>query len=185
MNNDTVTIEGYVFANLAQNNQDILDMVVDCVVIHPKYGQGKITRIVKRDNYLPIIYILFNSDYSELKFNSDSFKNSEITPINVPKQFIDVIYQRKKEQEMQTEFAKQEEERKRKAEAIENHKTFLLNRKIEYKGIRDKSKLNPHRVTCCYICKKRLDNSIDVECSRCGWIICSCGACGCGWIGSH
>lgn len=38
-----------------------------------------------------------------------------------------------------------------------------------------------HRVTHCYSCKKPLDNAIDLECVECEWIICKCGACGCGW----
>ena len=38
-----------------------------------------------------------------------------------------------------------------------------------------------HRVTHCYNCKQHLDNKIFLECSACNWIICSCGACGCGY----
>ena len=35
----------------------------------------------------------------------------------------------------------------------------------------------------CYSCKEELDNSVDLECSNCGWIVCICGACGCGYSG--
>lgn len=38
-----------------------------------------------------------------------------------------------------------------------------------------------HRVTQCYRCKGLLDNSLDKECEHCGWIVCDCGACGCGY----
>ena len=37
------------------------------------------------------------------------------------------------------------------------------------------------RVTNCYFCKSDL-NSWDFSlCQDCGWILCSCAACGCGW----
>lgn len=38
-----------------------------------------------------------------------------------------------------------------------------------------------HRVTHCYNCKKGLDNKLFFECTACQWIICTCGACGCGY----
>ncbi len=37
------------------------------------------------------------------------------------------------------------------------------------------------RVARCYRCSQPLDNRIDIECNACGWIICTCGACGCGF----
>lgn len=37
------------------------------------------------------------------------------------------------------------------------------------------------RVTHCYACKRHLDNQTFLECSACNWIICNCGACGCGY----
>ena len=37
-----------------------------------------------------------------------------------------------------------------------------------------------HRVTHCWHCKTHLDGSRHHNCRRCGWIECSCGACGCG-----
>lgn len=38
-----------------------------------------------------------------------------------------------------------------------------------------------HRVTHCYSCKRGLDNKLFFECNACHWIICTCGACGCGY----
>lgn len=40
------------------------------------------------------------------------------------------------------------------------------------------------RLTHCYNCKTTLDSSIDVECNECGWLVCDCGACGCGYSAS-
>jgi len=36
------------------------------------------------------------------------------------------------------------------------------------------------RTSHCYVCKRYLDNFTNAECEKCGWIICPCGACGCG-----
>ena len=62
----------------------------------------------------------------------------------------------------------------------EKHKTFLSARKLPYKGIRE-SVNKQHRKTHCYSCKQNLDNLVDLECANCGWIICRCGACVCGY----
>lgn len=63
---------------------------------------------------------------------------------------------------------------------IERHKKHLSVRKLPYQGIRESVKKG-HRKTHCYLCKKKLDNLVDLECAACGWIICRCGACGCGY----
>lgn len=36
------------------------------------------------------------------------------------------------------------------------------------------------RVTHCWACKEPLDSRQDIEHIACGWLVCSCGACGCG-----
>ena len=38
-----------------------------------------------------------------------------------------------------------------------------------------------HRITHCYACKSHLDSEVFLQCSACQWIICNCGACGCGY----
>jgi hypothetical protein len=68
-------------------------------------------------------------------------------------------------------------------DAIASHREFLERRGIRYEGVRVTTKRRLHRKTHCYSCMRPLDNDIDVECNICGWIICSCGACGCGWSG--
>ncbi len=35
------------------------------------------------------------------------------------------------------------------------------------------------RITHCYKCKQDLDSVEFSLCNKCGWILCSCGACGC------
>ena len=38
-----------------------------------------------------------------------------------------------------------------------------------------------HRVTHCYACMERLESGFFLECGSCGWLVCTCGACGCGY----
>lgn len=66
-------------------------------------------------------------------------------------------------------------------EFIANHK-----RRVEAKGVKDlgtkKVVSLKHRYTSCYSCALPLDSYRDLECSACGWIICTCATCGCGYI---
>lgn len=61
---------------------------------------------------------------------------------------------------------------------INAHKAFLKKHHIGHKGTRIgfTQRAEPE----CYHCKRANDGSIDLECVICGWVICSCGACGCG-----
>lgn len=61
------------------------------------------------------------------------------------------------------------------------HRESLESRGITYRGVKAVLGLRQRRVTHCYRCKTNLDNATDVECIACGWIICMCGACGCGY----
>jgi hypothetical protein len=60
----------------------------------------------------------------------------------------------------------------------ERHRQFLANAgRSAPKTVRARKK---SRASYCWNCRQPVDNSIDLECSGCGWIICgSCGACGC------
>ena len=59
------------------------------------------------------------------------------------------------------------------------HRQFLRDRGAPYLGTQPTTK--GFRVTHCYSCKTDLNNELYKECRACGWIICSCGACGCGY----
>ena len=74
-------------------------------------------------------------------------------------------------------YLKQKREREK---ILEAHETFLQSRNLPSKGVQYASKRHS-RTTHCWNCKGHLDNSSDLECSSCGWIICRCGACGCGY----
>jgi hypothetical protein len=75
----------------------------------------------------------------------------------------------------------QQRERARVKAAAENRARYLLEHGIADAPIRkvDGKRL---RVTNCYDCRKYIDNVTLGECTRCGWIVCTCGACGCGYV---
>jgi hypothetical protein len=47
-------------------------------------------------------------------------------------------------------------------------------------GIRNNATHRP-RVAHCWFCKAYLNNAVNYECVACNWILCACGACGCGF----
>lgn len=67
-----------------------------------------------------------------------------------------------------------------KKEAENEHRSKLEKLGLPFKGISFNSKKS-HRATHCWDCKEALDSYIDLECNACGWILCKCGACGCGY----
>lgn len=71
-------------------------------------------------------------------------------------------------------------EEERRASIAKRHADFLKSRGQHPARLVDGSRIG-HRTTHCYRCKSNLDNSINLECSACRWIVCYCGACGCGW----
>jgi hypothetical protein len=109
-----------------------------------------------------------------------------------------LYYESRKRREAEQEHEKQERlerarweaERFAEAERIaklslaERHRERLKRLGKEYHGVRPATR-DPlrRRVTHCYSCRERLDNSVDIECVSCNWILCKCGACGCGYQG--
>lgn len=67
----------------------------------------------------------------------------------------------------------------RQRQLIARHKAFLEKEGMPYEGTYA-GRAKPHRIAHCWACKQHLDNNIHIECAACAWIICSCGACGCG-----
>ncbi len=64
---------------------------------------------------------------------------------------------------------------------VKRHKEALEAAGQTYLGVRKQSAPRNRRITHCYACKVHLDNSIDIECAACSWILCLCSACGCGY----
>lgn len=143
---------------------------------HPKcldWGIGKVTSV------------LFNGSYCVLFENCGektlNFQNLPFNPIKVePSQDIINEFNNKIEAKAKEEEAKQKERERIKIES--KHKAFIERLGLQYPGVQY-SASDHHRITHCYSCKKHLDNKFDIECRKCGWIICFCGACGCGYKG--
>ena len=69
----------------------------------------------------------------------------------------------------------------RRLQALRNHQDFLKSKGLQFRGVAARNANKYHRMTHCYSCKDSLDNEMDSECTACRWIICGCGACGCGY----
>lgn len=76
--------------------------------------------------------------------------------------------------------AAQEELQKKDAEG--RHIEYIKSLGARYMGTSPISMTKKHRAARCYECRESLDNFIHFECNRCQWIVCKCGACGCGYI---
>lgn len=62
----------------------------------------------------------------------------------------------------------------------ERHKERLEKMGLSYGGVRALTARRFPRLTHCYACKSALSSFTQSECVMCGWILCNCGACGCG-----
>ena len=62
---------------------------------------------------------------------------------------------------------------------IERHKEFL--EKLGKTGHAKLIEPRSNRATHCYVCKSNLSSKSNLECTNCSWLICKCGACGCGY----
>jgi len=82
-------------------------------------------------------------------------------------------------QYQETRKMKESDENNQRLELVEKHAQYLSSRGLTNDGTRIASNGRLHRTPPCWRCKKHLDNSFDIECALCGWIICNCGACGC------
>ena len=70
--------------------------------------------------------------------------------------------------------------RRDKDSLIQYHKEFLAERGIPYVGIKLNTNRANARESSCYNCGSLLDSSLEAGCKACSWMLCFCGACGCG-----
>lgn len=73
----------------------------------------------------------------------------------------------------------------RNRELEENNRKYLTKIGKGHSGTRLRDETKAIRITHCFACKEHLDSSINLECRGCGWILCQCGACGCGFVRSE
>jgi hypothetical protein len=131
------------------------------------YGDGKYQAIGRSDDMKPIR--VTSSD--------------EASAIKKLKEEIDKLLPDEKWEEFK-EKAEHDEVVKLASLAIENHKKRFDDSGVPWPGVRPQSE-PMFRTPWCYACKYPLDRRIEIECVSCGWIVCKCGACGCGrgWYG--
>jgi hypothetical protein len=67
----------------------------------------------------------------------------------------------------------------RREETKRRHEEYLEKFGKENKGTSISKR--EHRVTHCYNCTQPLESGLFLECNSCSWLICYCGACGCGF----
>lgn len=169
------------------------------VIKHPNLGKLQIKKISKEgisivgcDFLVPkqfflenFKYLLFSKDIVNLNKEWDEYKifiKNKKEEILKRKKINPIIHIKKENNETnkleieRKELQKKEEE---KIKAINNHRKNISLLGIKYNGI--SPTLKKHRTPNCYACKTLLDNSINIECNLCNWIICNCGACGCGF----
>jgi hypothetical protein len=63
---------------------------------------------------------------------------------------------------------------------ISRHRDRLEELGVSYKGVCT-GQYRSYRSTHCYFCKTHLQTGSDLECAACNWLLCACGACGCGF----
>lgn len=209
MSKDYSEIEGWEFAALAAEDVYLWSELGGVKVNHSDRGQGQITGVEQRKNYTPLISIEFSGE--KKVWSPESFKNGKtkliisqdllsrveeagrrraearrIAAVKIEQEAEErrrIAAQEREEREKyraEQEAAKIERERFANLPLAEKHKEVLVRLGLPYKGLRPATPRH-RRVTYCWSCWQPLDNSVDVECVTCGWILCTCGACGCGY----
>ena len=65
----------------------------------------------------------------------------------------------------------------------ERHEKHLTQFGIPYRRS-EKATTARFRATRCWSCKESISTTTDRQCGTCAWILCNCGACGCGYHGA-
>jgi NACalpha-BTF3-like transcription factor len=102
--------------------------------------------------------------------NGESFLRDELT--QTPKQREEAVKKAKQQLENIRLYSPQR--------TVDKHKAYLALHEKKYEGVIEGS-TRALRSTICHACLDKLDSSLHHECKACGWIICNCGACGCGY----
>jgi hypothetical protein len=62
----------------------------------------------------------------------------------------------------------------------ERHEKHLIRFGVPYRRSQ-KTTMARFRTTHCWACKQSISTTTDHQCLTCAWILCNCGACGCGY----
>lgn len=91
MVNDTTTVSGLEFAQLAEAYPDIWQSMLGADVNHEKLGSGRIFDVRQRTNYIPLISVNFPSLRQSSLFNTNAFKKGKFTEIQIPNGFLGLL----------------------------------------------------------------------------------------------
>jgi hypothetical protein len=207
VNQESRSVNGKDFSALASHDDSLWGKLLGVAVTHEVYGRGKIAKVEMRPNYTPLITLEF--DNCTKVWPPKSFESGKTTLWLDPdlatladraakhlaaaqQAAADAARREAEELAALQEAARAEarrwaslspaeQHRERMSALAQRHKERLDRLGLAFKGIRPSSATRFHRVTHCYECHDELDSSVDVECVACNWILCGCGACGCGY----
>lgn len=200
-------INGKDFANLARHDETLWKQLLGARVEHAIHGSGHVTCVEHRINYAPLITLTFGNVQKAWPPRSFESGKTEILLESNLEDRVDAVFTELAEKEQAAlavaqreaerlaaaqEAARIESERWNSLTPEEQHREFMEviamrhRQRLErlgfvFKGIRPADHSMFHRVSHCYECGEELDNAVDVECRACNWILCGCGACGCGY----
>ena len=160
--------------------------LIGMAVTHRTLGSGKIQATVLRDETL---YCVIDFDTKTQEFRADLLKGfggyfqdeSQCIYLrnkNHMEQY-GKAYSEQRKREREQQIIKQKEYEA--SQITHMRQSYLSARKLHDQGIRPASETSKHRIAHCWNCKTPLESGVNIECAGCGWIICKCGACGCGY----
>lgn len=207
MNQESRNVNAKDFSALASHDDSLWNKLLGVEVTHVVHGPGRISKVELRPNYTPLITLIFDS--CTKTWPPKSFENGRTVflldldlaaladeaakDLAAAEQAAAEAARREAEELAALQEAARAEARRwaslspaeqhheRMFALMQRHKQRLDRLGLTFKGIRPSSATRFHRVTHCYECRDELDNSVDVECVACNWILCGCGACGCGY----
>ena len=173
------------FYNFANKDQGLWHAIIGQRITHSKFGNGTIFDIGSGDD----IYVWVRFDdpvVSAVRGPTDTIElasrvfEEHITELTLPSDLAEkvLVYEQQKQalaKQRQEEVRRQEEE-----VLVAKHRRHMAQVGVPYRGMRKRVGENI-RKTHCWKCKMPIDNAKFDECITCGWIICDCGACGCGF----
>jgi len=207
MDQDSRSVNAKDFAFLAKDDEKLWDKILGAKVEHVVYGTGRITAVQHRPNYTPLITLDFGAvkkEWPPKSFESGKTRievdiplasqvdaaaamlaAAERAAVEAARREAEELAAIKEATRLEAErwarLTPEEQHRERMAALAIRHKERLDRLGLVFKGIRPAASSRFRRVTHCYECHEELDNSVDVECKSCNWILCECGACGCGY----
>lgn len=173
------------FYEFANKDLVVWRAIIGQRLIHSKFGSGTIFDIGSGDDIY--VWIRFDNPVeSAVRGLTDTIElasrifEEHIKELTLPADLADKVLVF--EQQKQNLAKQREEEAIRQKEEVltAKHRRHMAQVGVPYRGMRKRVGENI-RKTHCWKCKLPLDNAKFDECIACGWIICDCGACGCGF----